>query len=163
MYHCTGVSLDPLLLCWYVIRLRRRDYFQLSAAFDPMLITLSLSLPLSLIISFTLPLSTSSKDELRKGLCFNTVRSLLLTCQSACLCVISVKAFRVIVTQLSIEEQHLKVHTNHRMSEQEKIRGRIKSRQIEAKWKGEKKKAGKKKTDCSLLWAEKHFCGHSIW
>lgn len=59
--------------------------------------------PVSLSISFTLPLWVSYKDELRKGLSFCTARpSLLLTRQSVCLYVISVKAFRVSTTQLSI-------------------------------------------------------------
>lgn len=116
--------------------------------------------PVSHSISVTLPLWVSYKDELRKGLCFWTARPSLL------LYVISVKAFRVSTTQLSISwraafrGRHVKLQDEWARESKRKNE----RRPIKAKRKGEKKKkTAKKKNRCSLLWADKHFCGHFIW
>lgn len=143
----------PFLSCWYVIRLWRGDNFQLSAAFDPVLKAprsnahyLSLSLLLSLP---GLVIKRSSKRSL-----LNTVWSLVLCSKVCFFCVISVQTFPVI-TQSSVSwwAAYKTVHVNHR---QWLRRGR-------ERVKVKRQRAGKKKTDCALSWADKHFCGHFIW
>lgn len=120
--------------------------------------------PVSLSISFTLPLWVSYKDELRKGLCFWTARPSLL------LYVISVKAFRVSTTQLSISwraafrGRHVKLQDEWARESKRKNE----RRPIKAKRKGEKKKKQRRKTDAPYceqtnIFVDTLYGSHGEW